>query len=170
MPRFHKQGLNSWKIQFVEISVHTRTHAVNSSSRFSTTLVLKELLSLNFSVMYINSILRFCFIGIMLSTVSTAVNANRCGNFLKTKAVTITRSYVLLSASLCKHLGTLDDVLGRSIDLHVRIRGDSTAIHSLLLRATIIERGKHLTSESPVINDHIWLCPLPFVCICRVRR
>ncbi|GAB1859247.1 OR67C protein [Camponotus japonicus] len=33
--------------------------------------ILKKLLSLNFSMIYVNSVLRFCFIGIMLSTVSS---------------------------------------------------------------------------------------------------
>ncbi|XP_050463846.1 uncharacterized protein LOC126857952 [Cataglyphis hispanica] len=33
--------------------------------------MLKRLLSLNFSMIYVNSVLRFCFIGVMLSTVSS---------------------------------------------------------------------------------------------------
>ncbi|KYM99044.1 hypothetical protein ALC62_10236 [Cyphomyrmex costatus] len=33
--------------------------------------MLKKLLSLNFSMIYVNNVLRFCFIGIMLSTVSS---------------------------------------------------------------------------------------------------
>ncbi|XP_011882014.1 PREDICTED: odorant receptor 49a-like isoform X2 [Vollenhovia emeryi] len=35
------------------------------------TLLLKELLSLNFSLIHVNSVFRFCFIGIMLSTITS---------------------------------------------------------------------------------------------------
>ncbi|XP_072760432.1 uncharacterized protein [Anoplolepis gracilipes] len=41
----------------------------NSVIRLSS--ILKKLLSLNFSMLYVTSVLRFCFIGIMLSTVSS---------------------------------------------------------------------------------------------------
>ncbi|XP_011688660.1 PREDICTED: putative odorant receptor 92a [Wasmannia auropunctata] len=36
------------------------------------TLLLKELLSLNFSLTYVNTVFRFCFIGVMLSTLTAA--------------------------------------------------------------------------------------------------
>ncbi|XP_072760427.1 uncharacterized protein [Anoplolepis gracilipes] len=36
-------------------------------------LMLKKLLSLNFSLIYINNVFRFCFIGIMLTKISTSV-------------------------------------------------------------------------------------------------
>jgi len=49
---------------------------------FSISLLLKELLSLNFSLIYVNSVFRFCFIGIMLSSVSNNLLLLICLVFL----------------------------------------------------------------------------------------
>ncbi|KAG5307301.1 OR67C protein, partial [Acromyrmex insinuator] len=61
-------GINRWvKKEMIALCRH-HSNIVHLSS------MLKKLLSLNFSMIYVNSVLRFCFIGIMLSTVpSTTV-------------------------------------------------------------------------------------------------
>jgi len=46
---------------------------------FSMSFILKKLLSVNFSLLYINNVFRFCFIGILLSAVSN----NNVINFKK---------------------------------------------------------------------------------------
>ncbi|KYM85940.1 hypothetical protein ALC53_04349 [Atta colombica] len=55
-------GINHWvKKEMITLCRH-HNNIVHLSS------MLKKLLSLNFSMIYVNSVLRFCFIGIMLST------------------------------------------------------------------------------------------------------
>ncbi|XP_012060501.1 PREDICTED: uncharacterized protein LOC105623727 [Atta cephalotes] len=57
-------GINHWiKKEMITLCRH-HNNIVHLSS------MLKKLLSLNFSMIYVNNVLRFCFIGIMLSTVS----------------------------------------------------------------------------------------------------
>ncbi|XP_014483028.1 PREDICTED: uncharacterized protein LOC106748719 [Dinoponera quadriceps] len=46
--------------------------------------LLKQLLSLSFSMIYVNSVLRFCFIGVMLSTVNNTINTNHPRNIPST--------------------------------------------------------------------------------------
>ncbi|GAB1859246.1 Odorant receptor [Camponotus japonicus] len=55
---------------FVEKEIRTLCRHHNSVTRI--TLMLKKLLSLNFSLTYINNVFRFCFVGIMLTKISTS--------------------------------------------------------------------------------------------------
>ncbi|EGI70935.1 hypothetical protein G5I_00257 [Acromyrmex echinatior] len=64
----------SQKIHFSELDrkkeKEIRTLCRHHNDVIYISLLLKELLSLNFSLIYVNSVFRFCFIGIMLSSVS----------------------------------------------------------------------------------------------------
>ncbi|XP_012538243.2 uncharacterized protein LOC105837747 [Monomorium pharaonis] len=56
-------GINRWVEKEVTALCRHHNTVIHLSS------MLKKLLSLNFSLIYVNSVLRFCFVGIMLSTI-----------------------------------------------------------------------------------------------------
>ncbi|XP_032668194.1 odorant receptor 49a-like [Odontomachus brunneus] len=60
---YQKTGSSEWeKTEMKALCQHHNT-------LIHITLLLKEILSLNFSVLYMNGVLRFCFIGIMMSAI-----------------------------------------------------------------------------------------------------
>ncbi|KAF3054470.1 Odorant receptor 240 [Nylanderia fulva] len=56
---------------FAEKEIRSLCRHHNSITRI--TLMLKKLLSLNFSLIYINNVFRFCFLGIMLTKISSSL-------------------------------------------------------------------------------------------------
>ncbi|XP_071637856.1 uncharacterized protein [Temnothorax longispinosus] len=62
----HSPGINRRKEEEIRALCRHHNDVVHITS------LLKELLSLNFSLIYVNSVFRFCFIGIMLSSITSA--------------------------------------------------------------------------------------------------
>ncbi|XP_012529627.1 uncharacterized protein LOC105832870 isoform X2 [Monomorium pharaonis] len=62
-----RNGFHSEKDRWTEIELRKLCQHQNIVLNMS--LILKNLLSVNFSLLYVNNVLRFCFIGIMMTTV-----------------------------------------------------------------------------------------------------